>query len=70
MNWGNILERAGWTFLQAGLASIPAAISVSELTDKEWWLAIGVAGFAAVLSFLKTVAQEQLESRRDTAEGI
>lgn len=63
MDWKNILERAAWTFLQAGLATIPASLSVDELTDKAWWLAAGVAGIAAVLSFVKTVAQEQLALR-------
>lgn len=56
MDWKNILERAGWTFLQAGLAVVVAA----DALDITVWKAAAVAGVAAVLSLVKTIAQEKL----------
>ena len=58
-DWKNILERAGWTFVQAaaaGLIVIPA-------TDWDLGLAkaAALAGVAAVLSLVKTVAQDKLQ---------
>jgi lysylphosphatidylglycerol synthetase-like protein (DUF2156 family) len=63
MNWKNILSRAGWTFLQAGLAALPAALSVADVVDGSVWMAAGVAGLAAVFSLLKTIAVEQAALR-------
>lgn len=60
MDWKNVLERAGWTFLQAALASL---VVVTEY-DLPVLKAAALAGVAALLSFAKTVAQEQLELRR------
>ena len=69
MNWHDILERAGWTFVQGALGAITA---VPLVTDVAGWEAAGVAaatgGISAVVSFLKTLAQERLgrfETRAD-----
>ena len=61
MDWKNILSRAAWTFVQAALATF-AAVEIAFNADsfKGALVAAGVAGGAAVLSFLKTIAQEQL----------
>ena len=60
-NWRDVFERAVWTFVQGAVAVVTA---VPLITDIEGWAALGVAavsgGVAAVLSFLKTFAQERL----------
>jgi cyanate permease len=60
-DWKDIAERAGWTAVQAGLGAI---VTVPLLTDVEGWetalLAAGTAAVGALLSFGKTLAQEQL----------
>ncbi len=60
-DWKDIAERAGWTAVQAGLGAI---VTVPLLTDVDGWetaaLAAGTAAVGAVLSFIKTLAQEQL----------
>jgi hypothetical protein len=56
MDWKNILTRAAWTFVQAFVAATGGAIA----WDINMWKVAAVAGAAAVLSLLKTVAQEQL----------
>lgn len=66
MDYKNIFARAGWTFVQAGLAALPvaqvtAAILGSNITGLEQLGLMGLsAGVGGVLSFLKTIAQEQL----------
>lgn len=66
MNWGNILERAGWTFVQGTLGSLTTVAVADALTslNVESLTALGLAalggGTAALLSFIKTVAQERL----------
>ena len=66
MNWHDILERAVWTFVQGALGAITA---VPLVTDVAGWSVLGVAaatgGVSALLSLLKTVAQERLK-RFDT----
>jgi hypothetical protein len=61
MNWHDILERAGWTFIQGAVGAITA---VPLVTDISGWEAVGVAaatgGVSALLSLLKTMAQERL----------
>lgn len=59
MDWKNILSRAGWTFGQAFLAAL-VGVETFDLTILK---AAALAGVAALLSFAKTVAQNQLELR-------
>lgn len=60
MNWSNVVERAVWTFVQGFLA----VFTVSNIADVQALKAAGLAGVtggvAALLSFIKTVAQERL----------
>lgn len=69
MNWRDIVERAAWTFVQGALGAITM---VPLVTDIKAWKAVGVAaaagGMGALLSFLKTLAQERtgkFETRAD-----
>ena len=68
MNWKNIGMRAMWTFVQAFTGGVAATPIVEAITNTDLGsigaLLIGgfAAGIGAVLSFVKTVAQEQLEA--------
>lgn len=60
MDWGNVVERALWTFVQGALANVVVA-NVADIDElKSVGLAALVGGVAALLSFIKTVAQERL----------
>jgi hypothetical protein len=72
MNWLDVLERAGWTALQAAVATITM---VPLLTDVAGWEGVAVAAataaVAALVSFVKTLAQERLgvlETRSEMLE--
>lgn len=56
MDYQNILSRAAWTFAQAFLAVF--AVLDWQLT----WKPALAAGFAAALSFVKTVIVEKIEA--------
>ena len=64
MNWNNIIERAAWTFAQAFVAAF--SIGLTGWTQGDWTalktaaLSGAVAGAAALLSLIKTIAQEKL----------
>jgi len=61
MNWNDILERAGWTFVQAFVGTFGAISLISDLSEIAGAAdAAAAAGLSAVLSFVKTVAQERL----------
>jgi hypothetical protein len=61
MNWKNIAARAAWTFVQAALATFVAVeVAFTVESVKSALVAAVVAGGSAVLSFIKTVIQEQL----------
>jgi hypothetical protein len=67
MNWKDILERASWTALQAGLAAIPVAQLTAaftegvDITTIQQLALVGLgAAVGAFVSFIKTVAQERL----------
>lgn len=64
MDWSDILERAGWTALQAALGALPATISVAVLTSADAWKAIGLtvaaAAIGALISFGKNVVKQRL----------
>ena len=59
MNWNNILSRAAWTFIQAFTSATAGAV----VWDVEVWKAAAVAGLAALLSLIKTIATEQLANQ-------
>jgi hypothetical protein len=61
MDWKNILSRAAWTFVQAALSTFVAAeVALDVDSLKSVAVAAVVAGGSALLSFLKTLAAEQL----------
>lgn len=61
MNWKNILSRAAWTFVQAALTTFTAIEIVFDVESiKAALIASAVAGGSALLSFIKTIAQEAL----------
>jgi len=63
LNWYDILERAGWTFVQSFLGAFPIA---GIGTDLAAWKAAALsglaAGVAALISFVKNVAKQRLEN--------
>ena len=60
MNWKNILERAGWTFVEAFLIALPATISI-EMDGAAWKSAL-LSAACAGLSAVKTFAIELIKS--------
>ena len=66
MNWMNILERAGWTFLEAFLVALPTTIS-ADMDGAAWkalLLSAACAGLSAVKSFIIEVIK-----RRNSESG-
>ena len=61
MNWLNILERAGWTFLEAFLVALPATISADM--DGAAWKSVLLSAACAGLSAVKTMIIELLKSK-------
>ena len=64
IDWKNILERAGWTFLEAFLVALPATISVDTFGGAAWksaLLSAACAGISAVKTFIIEVIQTQKE---------
>lgn len=59
MDWKNIAERAAWTFVQAAAAYLVAA--GTDLLRGDVWAGAALAGVAAILSLIKTIAQERLK---------
>ena len=60
MNWMNILERAGWTFIEAFLIALPATIS-SEMDGAAWksaLLSAACAGISAVKTFIIEIVKQ------------
>jgi len=62
MDWINILERAGWTFLEAFLIALPTTIS-ADMDGAAWKSAI-LAAACAGLSAVKTVIIELLRNKK------
>ena len=61
MNWLNILERAGWTFLEAFLVALPATIS-ADMDGAAWKAALlsaACAGISAVKTFVIEIIKEK-----------
>lgn len=62
INWVNILERAGWTFLEAFLVALPATISM-DMTGAAWRSALMGAACAG-LSAVKTLIIEIIQKNK------
>ena len=63
MNWLNILERAGWTFVEAFLIALPATISADM--DGAAWKSALLSAACAGISAVKTFAIELIKSLND-----
>ena len=63
MNWLNILERAGWTFLEAFLVALPATVSADM--DGAAWKSVLLGAACAGLSAVKTFIIELLKSKTE-----
>ena len=61
MNLLNILERDGWTFLDAFLVALPATISADM--DGAAWKSVLLSAACAGISAVKTFVIELLKSR-------
>ncbi len=59
LNWQPIVERGAWTFAQAALAILVA--SGTDYVNIATWKAAGIAGGAALISFLKNVTVQARE---------
>lgn len=62
INWKEILERAGWTFLEAFLVALPATISI-DMDGAAWKTALFSAACAG-LSALKTFIIEVVKAKK------
>lgn len=61
IDWKNILERAGWTFIEAFLVALPATISM-DMTGAAWKSALLGAACAGI-SAVKTLLIEIIHNR-------
>ena len=62
INWKEILERAGWTFLEAFLVALPTTISI-EMDGAAWKTTLFSAACAG-LSALKTFIIEVVKAKK------
>ena len=60
IDWKDLLERAGWTFLEAFLVALPVTIS-TDMTGAAWKSALFGAACAGV-SALKTFVLEIIKT--------
>ena len=60
IDWINILERAGWTFLEGALLSMPTAFTMEM--DGAAWKAVLFSAALAGLSAVKTFILELIHS--------
>ena len=63
IDWLNILERAGWTFLEGFLVALPAAFT-AEMDGAAWKAAVLGAAMAG-LSAVKTFIIEVIKTHKD-----
>ena len=61
INWKNLLERAGWTFIEGFLVALPATLSVNM--DGAAWKSAILAAVMAGLSAVKTFLLEWIHNR-------
>lgn len=66
IDWKNVLERAGWTFLEAFLVALPATIS-ADMTGAAWKSALLSAACAGV-SAVKTLLIELIHNKQKPPE--
>jgi hypothetical protein len=64
IDWLNILERAGWTFLEGFLVALPAAFTAEM--DGAAWKAAALSAAMAGLSAVKTFIIEVIKTHKDT----
>lgn len=67
MDWMNILERAGWTFLEAFLVALPTTITADM--DGATWKAVLLSAACAGLSAVKSFIIELLKKRNSALRG-
>ncbi len=65
MDWMNILERAGWTFLEAFLVALPATITADM--DGAAWKSVLLSAACAGLSAVKTFVIELIKGKNKTS---
>lgn len=63
IDWKNVMERAGWTFLEAFLIALPATISIEM--DGAAWKSVLLSAACAGLSAVKTFIIETIKSKRE-----
>ena len=68
MNWMNILERAGWTFLEAFLVAMPTTISADM--DGAAWKALLLSAACAGLSAVKSFIIEVIKRRNSESDEL
>ena len=68
MNWMNILERAGWTFLEAFLVALPTTISADM--DGAAWKALLLSAACAGLSAVKSFIIEVIKRRNSESDEL
>ena len=68
MNWMNILERAGWTFLEAFLVALPTTISADM--DGAAWKALLLSAACAGLSAVKSFIIEVIKRRNSESDEM
>ena len=61
IDWKNLLERAGWTFVEAFLVALPTTISMDTFGSAAWKSTLLSAACAGV-SAVKTLVIEIIKS--------
>jgi hypothetical protein len=62
--WKDLIERVGWTGVQAGAAAGITALTTSDLT---WGTGLKFVGIAVALAVLKVITAQQVGSSGDGA---
>lgn len=63
IDWGNILERAAWTFVEGALLSLPTTFTMEM--DGAAWKAMAFSAALAGLSALKTFILELIKTLKE-----
>lgn len=67
INWKNLLERAGWTFLEAFLVAMPATVTTETFAGAAW-KSILLSAACAGISAVKTLIIEWIQANKK--EGV